>query len=202
MLKPTIHLGDAPIYAGYFNSAQQHHLIDEIRNSSLKTPPIALKTPGGRSLSVRTTSMGKYGWYSDERGYRYTTKHRNGNIWPPIPTMILQAWTEITGQTRQPDCCLVNYYSENAKMGLHQDRDEADFHWPVLSISLGDDALFRMGGSDRKDKTESIWLSSGDVLVMGGKARMGYHGIDRVRFGSSALLRNGGRLNLTLRVVD
>ena len=87
-------------------------------------------------------------------------------------------------------------------MGLHQDKDEADFSCPVVSISLGDAGLFRIGGSTRNGSTESVWLESGDVCVMGGAARLTYHGIDRIRFGSSTLLKNGGRLNLTLRVVN
>ena len=87
-------------------------------------------------------------------------------------------------------------------MGMHQDKDEGDFSHPVLSISLGDEALFRMGNETRGGKTESVWLRSGDVVVMGGKARLKHHGIDRVRFGSSTLLPKGGRINLTLRVVS
>ena len=83
---------------------------------------------------------------------------------------------------------------------MHQDKDEADFQWPVVSISLGDDALFRIGQQSRGGKTDSVWLASGDVVVMGGDARLTYHGVDRIRFGSSALLPNNGRLNLTLRV--
>ena len=107
-----------------------------------------------------------------------------------------------TGLDRAPDCCLVNLYRDTARMGLHQDRDEADFAWPVLSISLGDDGLFRIGNVERGGRTESVWLHSGDVLVMGGEARLIHHGIDRIRPGSSTLLDGGGRINLTLRVVD
>ena len=87
-------------------------------------------------------------------------------------------------------------------MGMHQDRDEADFSWPVVSVSLGDSGLFRIGNDTRGGKTESIWLESGDVVVMGGAARLHYHGVDRIKFGSSALLPKGGRINLTFRVVD
>ena len=118
------------------------------------------------------------------------------------PDEVLAIWRDTTGLTRDPDCCLINYYGEGARMGLHQDRDEADFTYPVLSVSLGDDGLFRIGNETRGGKTESIWLESGDVLVMGGAARLTHHGVDRIRFGSSRLLPKGGRINLTCRVVD
>ena len=87
-------------------------------------------------------------------------------------------------------------------MGLHQDKDERDFSWPVLSLSLGDDGLFRVGGTRKGEPTASVWLKSGDVLRMGGAARMAFHGVDRIRFGSSRLLPKAGRINLTLRVVE
>ena len=124
-----------------------------------------------------------------------------GRPWPAIPAEVLAIWRDLTGLDREPDCCLLNYYGEGAKMGLHQDKDEADFSFPVVSISLGDDGLFRIGNRTRGGKTESVWLSSGDVVVMGGEARLTYHGVDRIRFKSSRLLPKGGRINLTLRVV-
>ena len=129
-------------------------------------------------------------------------RHPSGVSWPPIPATVLAVWDAVTGLDRRPDCCLVNWYAEGARMGLHQDRDEADFSFPVVSISLGDSALFRIGSVERGGRTESLWLESGDVLVMGGAARLVHHGIDRVRAGSSALWPGGGRINLTLRVVD
>ena len=128
--------------------------------------------------------------------------HPTGCPWPPIPERVLTIWRDLVSADRDPDCCLINFYREGARMGLHQDRDEADFSWPVLSVSLGDEALFRMGSELRGGKTRSIWLRSGDVMVMGGDARLAHHGIDRIRFGSSPLLERGGRINVTLRVVD
>lgn len=125
-----------------------------------------------------------------------------GKPWPNIPPLILGLWRKLISDTRDPDCCLVNYYQDGAKMGLHQDKDEADFKWPVLSISLGDDALFRIGNIERTGKTESVWLNSGDVVIMGESARLAHHGIDRIKTGTSRLLDKGGRINLTLRVVD
>jgi DNA oxidative demethylase len=147
------------------------------------------------------TSAGRVGWVTDRAGYRYADRHPSGVACPPIPEAVLAIWRGVTGLARDPDCCLVNWYGEGARMGLHQDRDEGDFGWPVVSVSLGDDGLFRMGGAARRDPTTSLWLTSGDVVVMGGAARLAFHGVDRIRFGSSTLLPPGGRLNLTLRVV-
>lgn len=159
------------------------------------------ETPYGKPMSVRMTSAGAVGWYADRRGYRYAPQHPSGVDWPPIPDAVLALWRDLTGLARDPDCCLINYYGEGARMGMHQDKDEADFKWPVLSVSLGDAGLFRIGNTTRGGKTESLWLESGDVVVMGGDARLTYHGVDRIRFGSSSLLPKGGRINLTCRVV-
>ena len=130
------------------------------------------------------------------------TEHPAGRAWPEIPAPILNIWDRVTGLERRPECCLINYYDAEAKMGLHQDRDEADFRWPVVSVSFGDDGLFRIGNLTRGGKTESLWLQSGDVVVMGDEARLTYHGVDRIKAGSSTLLPKGGRINLTQRVVD
>jgi alkylated DNA repair protein (DNA oxidative demethylase) len=153
-------------------------------------------------MSVRMTSAGRYGWFTDRTGYRYVDRHPSGVPWPPVPASVLAVWRALVSEEREPDCCLVNYYIATARMGMHRDADEKDFSWPVLSISLGDPAVFRMGGTSRKDPTATVLLESGDVVVFGGPARLAYHGIDRVRFGASRLLPEGGRINLTLRVVD
>jgi len=182
--------------------AGQAEVIEALRPVLKAAPPFHPITPKGQAMSVRMTSAGRLGWFSDAQGYRYVPEHPKGMAWPAIPAPILRLWAEVTGLERQPDSCLINYYGEGARMGLHQDKDEADFSWPVVSVSLGDDGLFRMGGPTRGGKTESIWLSSGDVVVMGGPARLAYHGVDRIRFKSSRLLPRGGRLNLTLRVVE
>ncbi|MEX0306554.1 MAG: alpha-ketoglutarate-dependent dioxygenase AlkB [Ruegeria sp.] len=188
------------IRKGYLDVAAQTTLIDLLRPILKAAPLYRPVTPSGKEMSVRMTSAGTLGWVTDRAGYRYQDTHPKGMTWPAIPDQILAIWQDLTGAERQPDCCLINYYGEDTKMGLHQDKDEADFSWPVLSISLGDDALFRIGNTTRGGKTESIWLSSGDVVIMGGPARLAYHGVDRIRFGSSRLLPKGGRINLTLRV--
>jgi alkylated DNA repair protein (DNA oxidative demethylase) len=197
----TVDLKGVRILPGHLPVEQQRALVEDLRAVAAAAPFFRPVTRGGKEMSVRMTSAGRCGWVSDRRGYRYEPCHPAGMAWPPIPAHVLALWHAVTGLARDPDCCLVNYYDAGARMGLHQDRDEADFSWPVVSVSLGDDALFRVGGSERSDPTASRWLSSGDVAVLEGPARLAFHGIDRVRAGSSTLLDRGGRINLTLRVV-
>ncbi len=189
------------IHKTYLAPEAQRALIEDLRPILKAAPLFSPSVPGGGQMSVRMTSAGGFGWFSDAAGYRYIDRHPKGRAWPAIPAPVLNLWRAVTGVQRDPDCCLLNYYGQEAKMGLHQDKDEADFSYPVVSISLGDDGLFRMGESRRGGKTDTIWLNSGDVVVMGGEARLAYHGVDRIRFGSSRLLPKGGRINLTLRVV-
>ncbi|MGR3364157.1 MAG: alpha-ketoglutarate-dependent dioxygenase AlkB family protein [Maritimibacter harenae] len=199
---PDLDVGGAGVFRGYLDRAAQERLVEDLRDVVAAAPLFSPVTGRGKPMSVRMTSAGKYGWYSDRRGYRYEPRHPDGIEWPPIPEAVLALWHDVTGVDRAPDCCLVNFYGEGARMGLHQDRDEADFSWPVVSVSLGDEGLFRVGGTTRGGKTQSVWLTSGDVVVLGGDARLAYHGVDRIKFGSSTLLKDGGRINLTLRVVD
>ncbi|MEM6758822.1 MAG: alpha-ketoglutarate-dependent dioxygenase AlkB [Pseudomonadota bacterium] len=189
------------ILKGYLSPSEQAALVAEVRGVAAAAPMFSPQTPYGKPMSVRMTSAGRVGWYADASGYRYSETHPSGNPWPPIPQSVLNIWADVTGLDRQPDCLLINYYGEGARMGMHQDKDEADFSWPVMSVSLGDAGLFRMGNTTRGGKTESQWLESGDVVLMGGAARLTYHGVDRIRFGSSTLLPKGGRINLTCRVV-
>ncbi|MBO6601744.1 MAG: alpha-ketoglutarate-dependent dioxygenase AlkB [Roseicyclus sp.] len=199
---PDLSLRGVLIHTGFLDPAEQAAMVDDIRGVLRAAPLFRPQTPYGKQMSVRMTAAGQYGWFSDKSGYRYVDRHPSGVPWPAIPSSILRVWTQVSGVDRDPECCLVNFYAEGARMGLHQDRDEADFSMPVVSISLGDDALFRVGGLSRGGTTESVWLKSGDVAVLSGDARLIYHGVDRTRPGSSALLPKGGRINLTLRVVS
>ncbi len=156
----------------------------------------------GAPFSVEETNFGPLGWVSDRNGYRYQPQHPvTGEAWPPIPDRLLALWAETTRYPAPPECCLVNLYRDGARMGLHQDRDEAAMDAPVMSVSLGDDAQFRIGGTTRRAASQSLKLRSGDVLTFGGPARLAFHGIDRVMAGTSALIAGGGRINLTLRRV-
>lgn len=190
-------------YPGYFDTDQCRALVGLMRQVAMAAPfftPTMPKT--GKPFSVRMTNCGVLGWVSDQAGYRYQPHHPvTDKPWPKIPDLLEQLWQDVAGITASPEACLVNYYTEAAKMGLHQDRDEQAFEAPVVSVSLGDTALFRIGGTDRRDPTRSFRLQSGDVLVFGGPARLAFHGIDRIYAGSSNVLDKGGRLNLTLRRV-
>lgn len=199
--RPSVTVRGCAVYKEFLDPAAQGALVDSLRALLRQAPLFRPVTPAGRPMSVRMSAAGRFGWISDRRGYRYSEHHPSGVAWPAIPEAVLDIWRAVSGCARLPECCLINFYEEQARMGLHQDRDEADFDCPVVSVSLGDDALFRIGGTTRAEGTESIWLNSGDVLVMGGAARLARHGVDRTRFGSSGLLPKGGRINLTLRVV-
>ncbi len=189
---------------GYLSAAQQAALVEDIRLVVSAAPlfvPAMPKT--GKEMSVRMTNCGALGWVTDkERGYRYQATHpETGAQWPDMPEMLVRLWKDLANYPHPAEACLVNFYSGEAKMGLHQDRDEAEFAAPVLSVSLGDACLFRVGGLKREDKTVSFRLESGDVVLLEGPGRLAFHGVDRVYQGSSTLLKNGGRINLTMRRV-
>ncbi len=188
---------------GYFDREAQEILLEQIRAIVAEAPlfqPVMPKT--GKPFSVRMSNCGPLGWVSDINGYRYQPTHPDtGRPWPEMPETLTQLWRDLAPDAPPPEACLINFYDTSARMGLHQDRDEQTFEAPVVSVSLGDTATFRVGGFSRKDPTQSFRLQSGDVVVLGGEARLAFHGIDRVLKGTSTLLKNGGRINLTLRRV-
>ncbi|WP_019994650.1 alpha-ketoglutarate-dependent dioxygenase AlkB family protein [Aureimonas ureilytica] len=197
-LQPGVHF-----WPGFFGRAAQEELVEAIRAVVAEAPLYRPAMPRtGKPFSVRMTNCGPLGWVSDRAGYRYQPDHpETGAPWPTIPPVLLQLWNEVSGSPAPPEACLVNFYDGSAKLGLHQDKDEADLAAPVVSVSLGDEALFRLGGLERSDPTRSFRLKSGDVLVLGGESRLAFHGVDRVYPGTSTLLPKGGRINLTLRRV-
>ncbi|MEM7499437.1 MAG: alpha-ketoglutarate-dependent dioxygenase AlkB [Pseudomonadota bacterium] len=189
---------------GFFADAEQRALLGALREGLREAPLVRPVTAWGKPMSVRMTSMGRLGWVIDRGRYKYVSKHpETRRPWPVIPAQVMAAWDALSGWPGPPDCCLVNWYGEGARMGLHRDADEGEdaFAAPVLSLSLGDPARFRIGGVERGGPTRSLILRSGDALVMGGPSRLAYHGVDRVWFGEGDLLPDGGRINLTLRVV-
>jgi DNA oxidative demethylase len=188
----------------YLTVFQQQSLLADIRVVMGAAPLFAPAMPRtGRPFSVRMTNCGSLGWVSDKGGgYRYQATHpQTGRPWPPMPGMLVHLWDDVAGYPAGAEACLVNYYAPGARMGSHRDEDEEDRVAPVLSVSLGDDATFHVGGLRRGDPKERLVLRSGDVFVLGGPGRLAYHGIDRIHAGTSTLLAEGGRINLTLRRV-
>jgi alkylated DNA repair protein (DNA oxidative demethylase) len=190
--------------SGYLNRAAQGEMLAAVGAIIAAAPLYVPRMPrSGKPMSVRMTNCGALGWVTDEaRGYRYQGTHpETGVPWPPIPEIVLRAWRDLSGYRHPPEACLVNYYAADARMGLHQDKDEQDLAAPVVSLSLGDTGLFRIGGLKRNDPTNSVRLASGDAVVLGGEGRLAFHGVDRILPGTSTLLPEGGRINLTLRRV-
>lgn len=188
----------------WLDRQRQEALAEDLRVLLTEAPlftPLMPRT--GKAFSVRMSNCGPLGWVSDISGYRYQPTHpETGKPWPAMPATLLRAWAELAGTALLPEACLINWYAPGARMGLHQDRDEQEFAAPVLSLSLGDTAVFRIGGVERSDPTRSIKLASGDALLLSGPSRLAFHGIDRVIPDSSTLLKQPGRINLTLRRVN
>ncbi|MEM0907568.1 MAG: alpha-ketoglutarate-dependent dioxygenase AlkB [Pseudomonadota bacterium] len=191
------------LWPGYFDEIAQRELMRAIETVVAQAPlfvPVMPRT--GRPFSVRMTNCGVLGWVSDRSGYRYQPHHPDtAQAWPAIPPVLLELWQAV-GAPASPEACLINFYGPGAKMGLHQDSDEIDRTAPVVSVSLGASAVFRVGGTERRAPTRSFKLHSGDVVVFGGPARLIYHGVDRILPGSSQLVEDGGRINMTLRRVN
>ncbi len=189
---------------GFLDRPKQEALVESIRAVVANAPLYVPAMPRtGKPMSVRMTNCGSLGWVTDkERGYRYQPQHpATGKPWPAIPDALLDIWRTVSGASKEPEACLVNFYADDARMGLHQDRDEKDLETPVVSISLGDSCLFRVGGTARGGGTLSFKLASGDIVVLGGEGRLAFHGVDKIYPNTSTLLKNGGRINLTLRRV-
>ena len=192
------------LVAGFFGRSEQEHLVALLQEIFRRAPLFTPTMPRtGRPCSVRMTNCGPLGWVSDWHGYRYQPAHPvTGEPWPPIPDILLRTWSALSGYPHQPEACLVNYYVPTARMGLHQDRDEEDFSAPVLSVSLGASCRFRIGAAIRSAPSRSFSIASGDVLILGGASRLAFHGVDRILAGTSTLLPDDARINLTLRRVS
>ena len=203
MVKPLALAPGVTLWREYFDREAQRTLLTEVLARVAAAPfykPVMPKS--GKPFSVEETNFGSLGWISDRQGYRYAPRHPDKDEpWPDIPPALLALWADVAAYPAPPECCLVNLYRGTAKMGAHQDRDEAATEAPVVSVSLGDSALFRFGGTTRKGPTQSVTLCSGDVVMFGGPARLMFHGIDRVIAASSRLVPGRGRINLTLRRV-
>lgn len=190
-------------YPGYLDRDAQASLLATLDKVFAAAPLFTPRMPkSGRPFTVRMSNCGPLGWISDQNGYRYESTHPvTGRPWPPMPDTLIATWRDLSGYPHPPEACLINFYGPAAKMGLHQDRDEEEFAAPVVSLSLGDSCLFRVGGLKRNEPTRSFRLNSGDAFVFGSGARLVFHGVDRIYPGTSTLLAAAGRINLTMRRV-
>lgn len=201
-------------HPGYLDAKAQDALAADLAAILREAPPFTPTMPRtGKPFSVRMSNCGPLGWVSDRAGYRYQATHpETGRPWPTMPAAVMEAWHALAACPVEPEACLVNLYGPGTRMGLHQDRDEAEFEAPVLSLSLGATALFRYGGLARGAPTRSVRLASGDALVIGGPSRLIFHGVDRILNPDLLAPAAGpalptcvpanGRLNLTLRRVS
>jgi alkylated DNA repair protein (DNA oxidative demethylase) len=204
MTRPASDLDGFRLWPGLLDRAAQEALRDEVFARMRGGPLYIPRMPkSGQPMRVRMTNFGSLGWVTDkEHGYRYQATHpETGKPWPEMPAKVLELWGALSGYDAPPEACLVNLYEGDARMGLHVDSDEEAWDAPVLSISLGDTAIFRVGGSLRSDPTRSVRLASGDVCMLSGASRRAHHGVDRILPGTSRLLPKGGRINLTVRRV-
>ena len=191
------------LYPAALTPENQTALVDEVSVVLADAPFYRPTMPrSGKPFAIEMSNAGELGWVSDKTGYRYQTTHPvTGCRWPAIPVRLLVLWSQFGRYPHPPEACLINRYAPGTKLGSHVDADEADTRAPVVSVSLGDDAVFHVGGLKRTDPKVRMTLRSGDVLVLGGASRLAYHGIDRIVGGTSPLLPGGGRINLTLRRV-
>jgi len=203
-LRPASDLDGFRLWPGLLDHLAQEQLRDAVFARLREGPLYIPRLPkSGQPMRVRMTNFGPLGWVTDKaHGYRYQPTHPDtGKPWPAMPACVLELWDRLSGYKAPPQACLVNLYEKDARMGLHIDADEEAWDAPVLSISLGDTALFRIGGALRSDPTRSVRLASGDVCILAGASRRFYHGVDRILPATSRLLPKGGRINLTLRRV-
>ena len=178
-------------------------LVERIRDIISQSPLRNMETPGGRRMAVAMSNCGELGWVSDRRGYRYSPIDPvEGRSWPAMPAefkALAADAARAAGFTDfVPDACLVNAYAPGTRLSLHQDRDERDFSHPIVSVSLGIDATFLLGGDRRNDPVHRLRLTHGDVLVWGGPARLRYHGVATITDGAHPLTGKL-RYNLTFR---
>lgn len=197
----------ARIFRARLAAAEQVAVLDDIARVMELAPPFRPRMPTGPLMINSLTNCGQFGWFSDRKGYRYEERHPfTGQEWPPIPISVLaiaKAAAIETGYAFVPDACLVNIYAADGRLSLHRDYDEADFAWPIVSFSFGNDADFQLAGLKRSGPSTTFTLHSGDVFVLAGESRLRYHGVKRIRSGTSSIkhpaLPDGGRINLTLR---
>jgi alkylated DNA repair protein (DNA oxidative demethylase) len=186
-----------------FASAAADDLVEAIGAVALQSPFRRMITPGGFEMSVAMTNCGSAGWVSDRTGYRYAARDpATGLAWPAMPPVLSDLATRAAARCGfadfVPDACLINRYEPGSRLSLHQDKNERDLDFPVVSVSLGLQAVFLFGGPRREDETNPVPLAHGDVVVWGGVSRLWYHGVRPLKDGEHPKLGRQ-RINLTFR---
>ncbi|NBA97415.1 DNA oxidative demethylase AlkB [Pseudomonas sp. R5(2019)] len=179
------------------------NLLPALRQVLRQSPLRHMVTPGGFTMSVALSNCGDWGWTSDRSGYRYSAiDPRTGRPWPPMPDVVRAlaraAASDAGFDDFIPDACLINRYVPGARVSLHQDKNEADFAYPIVSVSLGLPAVFQFGGTERNERPQRVPLLHGDVAVWGGVDRLRYHGILPIKEGLHPVL-GAQRINITMR---
>lgn len=200
---PEQDLGPGAKLLRAFAAPEAEAIISALRDIETQAPFRHMLTPGGFRMSVAMTNCGAWGWVTDRKGYRYDAVDPDtGSRWSSMPRIFSilasKAASEAGFASFEPDACLINRYEPGARMSLHQDKDEADFAQPIVSVSLGIPAIFLFGGFSRTDKPMRVNLFHGDVVVWGGPARLRYHGVLALKEAHHPLTGTH-RINLTFR---
>jgi alkylated DNA repair protein (DNA oxidative demethylase) len=201
---PTLErLCDGAMVLRGFAAHDAPDLLKEVAGVVRRAPLRHMVTPGGFRMSVGMTNCGALGWISERHGYRYDAKDPDsGKSWPAMPptsARLARAAAERAGYAGfVPDACLINRYDPGTRLTLHQDKNERDYSHPIVSVSLGLPAMFQFGGTQRSDRTLRLPLTHGDVVVWGGPARMRYHGVLPLKYGTHPAT-GACRINLTFR---
>ncbi len=186
----------------------QKKIVGEISEIISKAPLFKPLTPiWNKPLKISITNAGKWGWLSDKQGYKYVKHHPiTKKKWPPIPKTFLKIWNKYGSTLTPPNCSLINVYkNEKASLGIHQDKDENNFSFPVVLISIGNKAIFNYGSSRKNLK--KMLLSSGSVIVLKNESRLYYHSVSKVYKNNKNIFLNSknvslpkeGRISVTLR---
>jgi alkylated DNA repair protein (DNA oxidative demethylase) len=192
---------------GFLDLDEQGALAQRCRTLIAGDPPAYVPVVrGGGRMHVRMLCLGRH-WNAQTYRYEPTRADFDGQPAPPLPealrTIAIRA-AAASGMHLAPDLCILNYYEDDGRMGLHQDKDESPESIaagaPVVSVSVGDTARFLFGGLKRRDPVDVVWLESGDAFVFGGPSRLRYHGVTRILPGTApSALGVAGRFNLTFR---
>lgn len=186
-----------------FARPHEGDLLAGVQDVTAKAPLRQMTTPGGFRMSVAMSNCGALGWVADRTGYRYDPiDPETGRPWPSLPGAFSKLAAEAAAAAGfegfVPDACLVNRYEAGTRLSLHQDRNERDMRWPIVSVSLGIPAVFLFGGAKRTDKARRVPLAHGDVVVWGGPARLHHHGVLPLKDGQHPSV-GACRINLTFR---